>query len=161
MYAYVPSIQFTQNVKNKTAVNNKTAPCVQAVRGARVIYSIRLFFYLDPQQIELRGIGIIDVKMLFGVSSVRESQSIDLVIQLEEWDKEKEYDRMGLEEDYIEYLGKQVVCHRIPIRPGRNLAVICEAAAANDRQKLMGYNAALELYRRVQNRMLNKGRDNG
>ena len=111
--------------------------------------------------IELRGIGIIDVKMLFGVSSVRESQSIDLVIQLEEWDKEKEYDRMGLEEDYIEYLGKQVVCHRIPIRPGRNLAVICEAAAANHRQKLMGYNAALELYRRVQNRMLNKGRDNG
>ena len=111
--------------------------------------------------IELRGIGIIDVKMLFGVSSVRESQSIDLVIQLEEWDKEKEYDRMGLDEDYIEYLGKQVVCHRIPIRPGRNLAVICEAAAANHRQKLMGYNAALELYRRVQNRMLNKGRDNG
>ncbi|MBQ3393453.1 MAG: HPr kinase/phosphorylase [Lachnospiraceae bacterium] len=106
--------------------------------------------------IELRGIGIVDVKTLFGVSSVRESQSVDLVIQLEEWNKDKEYDRMGLEEDYIEYLGKQIVCHRIPIRPGRNLAIICEAAAANYRQKLMGYNAAQELYRRLQARMVSR-----
>ena len=100
--------------------------------------------------IELRGIGIIDVKTLFGVSSVRDTQNIDLVIQLEEWDKEKEYDRLGLEEEYTEYLGNRVVCHRIPIRPGRNLAVICESAAVNHRQKKMGYNAAQELYNRVQ-----------
>lgn len=99
--------------------------------------------------IELRGIGIIDVKTLFGVSSVRESQNIDLVIELEEWDKDKEFDRLGLEEHYTEYLGNRVVCHKIPIRPGRNLAIICESAAANHRQKLMGYNAAQELYRRV------------
>ena len=100
--------------------------------------------------IELRGIGIIDVKTLFGVSSVKDTQNIDLVIRLEDWDKEKEYDRLGLEEEYTEYLGNKVVCHNIPIRPGRNLAVICESAAINHRQKKMGYNAAQELYRRVQ-----------
>ena len=101
--------------------------------------------------IELRGIGIVDVKALFGVSSVRDTQNIDLVIRLEEWDKDKEYDRLGLEEEYTEYLGNKVVCHNIPIRPGRNLAVICESAAVNHRQKKMGYNAAQELYTRVQN----------
>lgn len=100
--------------------------------------------------IELRGIGIVDVKTLFGVSNVKDTQNIDLVICLEDWDKEKEYDRLGMEEEYTEYLGNKVVCHNIPIRPGRNLAIICESAAINHRQKKMGYNAAQELYRRVQ-----------
>ncbi len=99
--------------------------------------------------IELRGIGIIDAKTLFGVESVKDTQSIDLVIKLEEWNKDQEYDRMGLEEQYIEYLGNKVVCHSIPIRPGRNVAIICESAAVNYRQKKMGYNAARELYNRV------------
>ncbi len=99
--------------------------------------------------IELRGIGIIDVKTLFGVESVKNTQGIDLVIKLEEWNRDKMYDRLGLEETYIEYLGNKVVCHSIPIRPGRNLAIICEAAAVNYRQKKMGYNAAQELYNRV------------
>ena len=103
--------------------------------------------------IELRGIGIIDAKALFGVESVKNTQSIDLVIKLEEWDKEQDYDRMGLEENYIEYLGNKVVCHSIPIRPGRNLAIICESAAVNFRQKKMGYNAAKELYNRVTARL--------
>lgn len=103
--------------------------------------------------IELRGIGIIDVKTLFGVESVKNTQSIDLVIKLEEWQKDKLYDRMGLEEQYIEFLGNKVVCHSIPIRPGRNLAIICESAAVNYRQKKMGYNAAQELYNRVTNSM--------
>ena len=103
--------------------------------------------------IELRGIGIIDAKALFGVESVKNTQSIDLVIKLEEWDKEQDYDRMGLEEKYIEYLGNKVVCHSIPIRPGRNLAIICESAAVNFRQKKMGYNAAKELYNRVTARL--------
>jgi HPr kinase/phosphorylase len=101
--------------------------------------------------IELRGIGIVDVKALYGASSVKETQGIDLVIRLEDWDKDKEYDRLGLEENYTEYLGNKVVCHDIPIRPGRNLAIICESAAVNHRQKKMGYNAAKELYSRVQN----------
>lgn len=100
--------------------------------------------------IELRGIGIIDVKTLYGVQSVMNTTNINLVIRLEDWDKEKKYDRLGLEENYTEYLGNKIVCHNIPIRPGRNLA-ICESAAVNYRQKKMGYNAAQELYQRVQN----------
>ncbi len=104
--------------------------------------------------IELRGIGIIDVKALFGVESILDSASIDMVIQLEEWSRDKEYDRMCLEERYTEFLGNRVVCHKIPIRPGRNLAVIVEAAAVNHRQKRMGYNAAVELYNRVQKNMM-------
>ena len=108
--------------------------------------------------IELRGIGIIDVKTLFGVESVKNTQQIDIVINLEEWDREKEYDRMGIEEHYINYLGNNIVCHNIPIRPGRNLAIICESAAVNCRQKKMGYNAALELYNRaIAN--INKGKE--
>lgn len=102
--------------------------------------------------IELRGIGIIDVKTLFGVESVKNTQAIDLVIKLEEWDPSKQYDRLGLEEQYIDFLGNKVICHSIPIRPGRNLAVICESTAVNHRQKKMGYNAAQELYNRVTER---------
>lgn len=109
--------------------------------------------------IELRGIGIIDVKALFGASSVKDTQSVDLVIQLEDWDKDKEYDRLGLEEEYTEYLGNKIVCHNIPIRPGRNLAIICESAAVNHRQKKMGYNAAQELYARVQKSLARKRDD--
>ena len=100
--------------------------------------------------IELRGIGIIDVKTLYGVESVKDTQSIDMVIKLEDWNKDKEYDRLGLEDQYTEFLGNKVVCHTIPIRPGRNLAIIVESAAVNYRQKKMGYNAAQELYNRVQ-----------
>ena len=98
--------------------------------------------------IELRGIGIIDVKALFGVSSVMDTTNISLVIRLEDWDKEKKYDRLGLEENYTEYLGNKVVCHNIPIRPGRSLAIICECAAVN--------HAAQELYQRVQNSLTRK-----
>ena len=109
--------------------------------------------------IELRGIGIIDVKTLFGVESVKNTQSIDLVIKLEEWSRDKEYDRLGLKEEYTEILGNKVVCHSLPIRPGRNLAVIVESAAVNHRQKKMGYNAAQELYNRVQANLAKKKED--
>ncbi len=110
--------------------------------------------------IELRGIGIVDIKSMFGVQSVRETQEIDLVITLEEWSREAEYDRLGLTEQYTEFLGNKLVCHAIPIRPGRNLAVIVESAAVNHRQKLMGYNAAHELYRRAQQNLQKKGKEN-
>lgn len=106
--------------------------------------------------IELRGIGIVDVKTLFGVQSVRETQNIDMVITLEEWDKTKEYDRLGLEDNYTEFLGNKVQCHSIPIRPGRNVAIIVESASINHRQKQMGYNAAQELYRRLQESLTQK-----
>lgn len=108
--------------------------------------------------IEVRGIGIVDIKELFGVSSIRESKQIDMVIRLEEWDKDKEYDRLGLEAEYTEFLGTKIVSHTLPVRPGRNLAVILETAAANNRQKKLGYNAAQELYRRVQESIAGKGK---
>lgn len=111
---------------------------------------------ITKHMIEIRGIGIVDVKTLFGVQSVKETQSIDLVITLEEWDKNREYDRLGLEENYTEFLGNKIICHSIPIRPGRNVAVIVESASINHRQKQMGYNAARELYRRVQQSLTKK-----
>ena len=101
--------------------------------------------------IELRGIGIIDVKTMFGVECVKISQQIDLVIKLEEWNKDAKYDRLGLQDNYTEILGNKIVYHSIPIRPGRNLAIIVESAAVNHRQKKMGYNAAQEMYNRVTN----------
>ncbi len=106
--------------------------------------------------IELRGIGIIDVKSLYGVEAVKDEQRIDLVIKLEDWKKEKEYDRLGMTNEYMNILGIDVTCHSLPIRPGRNLAIICETAAVNHRQKKMGYNAAKELYARVQNSLANR-----
>ena len=99
--------------------------------------------------IELRGIGIIDVKSMYGVECVKQTQTIDLVINLEEWDKDANYDRLGMEDRYVEFLGNKVVSHSIPIRPGRNIAIIVESAAVNHRQKKMGYNAAQEMYNRV------------
>ncbi len=99
--------------------------------------------------IELRGIGIIDIKELFGVGSIKQSQTIDLVIKLELWDDDKIYDRMGVEDEYYEILGNKIVCNVIPLREGRNTAVICEAAAINCRQKKLGYNAALVLSQRI------------
>ncbi len=103
--------------------------------------------------IELRGIGIVDVKTLFGVASVKDTQGIDMVIRLEEWDKNREYDRLGIDQKFTEILGNQIPCYDIPIRPGRNLAIIVESAAANFRQRRMGYNAAQELYDRFTRRM--------
>lgn len=99
--------------------------------------------------IELRGIGIINIKNLFGFESVKDTQQIDMVIKLEEWNKEKEYDRLGLQDHYTDFLGNKVICHEIPIRPGRNLAIIVECAAVNNRAKKMGHNAASELFQRV------------
>ena len=81
------------------------------------------------------------------------------MIKLEDWDREKEYDRLGLNEEYTEFLGNKVVCHSLPIRPGRNLAIIVESAAVNHRQKKMGYNAAEELYKRVQQSLSHKNND--
>ncbi len=95
--------------------------------------------------IEVRGIGIINVKQMFGVQSVKDTMAIDLIVKFELWEKGKVYDRVGLTEEYMDILGSKVVCHTIPVRPGRNLAMICESAAVNCRQKKMGYNAAQAL----------------
>lgn len=94
---------------------------------------------------ELRGIGIINVRRIFGIGSVKVTQQIDMIIQLEQWDQSKLYDRMGIETEYTEILGNLVPSVTIPVKPGRNLAIIIEVAAMNNRQKEMGYNSAQEL----------------
>ncbi len=99
--------------------------------------------------IEMRGIGIIDVKKIFGMGAVKDTEKIDLVIQLENWQKGKQYDRLGLVDNHTEILGINIPSLTIPIRPGRNLAVIFEIAAMNNRQRRMGYNAAEELNNRL------------
>jgi len=98
---------------------------------------------------ELRGIGIINVRRLFGIGAVKITEQIDMVIQLEQWDPAKIYDRMGIENEYTEILGNKVPMLTIPVKPGRNLAIIIEVAAMNQRQKEMGYNAAAELLTRL------------
>lgn len=100
--------------------------------------------------IELRGIGIINVKDLYGVGSVKDQKEIDLVIKLEVWDgKAGSYDRLGLNEEYMEILGNKVLCNTIPVRPGRNVAIICESAAMANRQKKMGKNTAQDFASRI------------
>lgn len=97
--------------------------------------------------IELRGIGIINARQLFGMGAVKTQEKIDMVINLEIWDSSKVYDRMGLDNEYMDILGIEVPTLTIPVKPGRNLAVIIEVAAMNNRQKKMGYNAAKDLLR--------------
>jgi len=105
--------------------------------------------------LELRGIGIVDIMQMFGVQSIKPTQSIDIIISLELWDQTRAYDRLGQTESYTELLGNQVSSHSIPIRPGRSLAILCESAAINHRQKKMGYNAADALTERVMQSALN------
>ena len=95
--------------------------------------------------IELRGIGIINARQLFGMGAIKTSEKIDMVVNLEIWDNSNVYDRMGLDNEYMEILGVEVPTMTIPVKPGRNLAVIIEVAAMNNRQKKMGYNAAKDL----------------
>ncbi len=99
--------------------------------------------------IELRGIGIVDVRRLFGMGSVKATEKIDLVIKLEQWDPEKMYDRFGLDDEYENILGINIPALTIPVHPGRNLAVVFEIAAMNNRQKKMGYNTAEEFNKRL------------
>ena len=93
---------------------------------------------------EIRGIGIIDVKSLYGVGAIKNQKAIDLVIELENWNKKKYYDRLGLDREYEEILGKEIEKLVIPVKPGRNTSMIIEVAAMNFRQKGMGIDAAKE-----------------
>ena len=103
--------------------------------------------------VELRGIGIVDVRRLFGMGSVKETEKIDLVINLEPWENGKMYDRLGLDEQYTEILGISVPSIVLPVCPGRNLSVVIEVAAMNNRQKRMGYNTAAEFNKRLMESM--------
>jgi len=99
--------------------------------------------------VEIRGIGVINVAKLFGMGAVRAENEINLVVQIVPWDKQKKYDRLGLEDQYMELLGVKIPMHTIPITPGRNLAVVLEVAAMNNRQRKMGYNAAVEFTEQI------------
>ncbi len=99
--------------------------------------------------VELRGIGIVDVRRLFGMAAVKQTEKIDLVVTLEPWVQGKMYDRLGMESETVDILGIQVPSLTIPVRPGRNLAVVLEIAAMNNRQKKMGYNTAEEFNKRL------------
>lgn len=110
--------------------------------------------------VELRGIGIIDVKEIFGIGAVKDTESIDMVIHLEQWVEGKQYDRLGMVDEYTNIMGINVPSLTVPVRPGRNLAIILEVAAMNNRQKRMGYNAAVELNNRLM-REMQKATENG
>ena len=99
--------------------------------------------------VELRGIGVIDVRQIFGIGAVKATQNIHLVINLEQWKEGAEYDRLGLNEKTVNILGVDVSAVTIPVKPGRNLAVILEVAAMNQRQKFMGYNSAVEFTKQI------------
>ncbi|MBE6555439.1 MAG: HPr(Ser) kinase/phosphatase [Ruminococcaceae bacterium] len=103
--------------------------------------------------VELRGIGIVDVRRIFGMGAVKDTQSIDLVINLEPWIQGKMYDRLGLDNETMDILGNRVPSITIPVKPGRNLAIILEIAAMNNRQKKMGYNTAEEFNRKLMGQM--------
>jgi HPr kinase/phosphorylase len=104
--------------------------------------------------IEIRGIGVVDVRRLFGMGSVKISEKIELIVNLEQWDENKFYDRMGLDNETMNILGVDIPLLTVPVRPGRNLALIIEVAAMNNRQKLMGHNAAKELNDKIMKTML-------
>ena len=99
--------------------------------------------------IELRGIGIVDVRRLFGMGAIKETEKVDLVVQFEPWEKGKLYERLGMDEEYVEILGIKIPTLTVPVKPGRNLAVILEIAAMNNRQKRMGYNTAEEFNKQM------------
>ncbi|WP_099203509.1 HPr(Ser) kinase/phosphatase [Miniphocaeibacter massiliensis] len=99
--------------------------------------------------LEIRGIGILDIQRLYGVGSIKSFTNIDMVVSLEQWDDDKEYDRLGIDDNFTEILGVQVNEVTIPVKPGRNVAMIVEVAVRNYRQRSLGYNAALELNKRL------------
>ncbi|MBP3478214.1 MAG: HPr(Ser) kinase/phosphatase [Oscillospiraceae bacterium] len=99
--------------------------------------------------VEIRGIGVINVAKLFGMGAVRAENEINLVVKVVPWDKQKEYDRLGLEDQFMELMGVKIPMHTIPVTPGRNLAVVLEVAAMNNRQRKMGYNAAVEFTEQI------------
>ncbi len=106
--------------------------------------------------IELRGIGIVDVRRIFGMGAVKNTEKIDMVINLENWDKDKFYDRFGLETEYTDIMGIKVPSITVPVKPGRNLAVIIEIAAMNNRQKKMGYDTAVEFNKKLMGETLSE-----
>ena len=110
--------------------------------------------------VELRGIGIVDIRRIFGVGAVKESEKIDFIIKLEHWNQDKVYDRLGLEQETTNILGLEIPTNTIPVQPGRNLAIIIEIAAMESRQKRMGYNTAVEFNKNLTAHLLRQAEEN-
>lgn len=115
---------------------------------------------ITQYMLEIRGIGLLDIKSLYGVGAVKPSKTIDLVAYLENWDENKYYDRLGMDEEYMEILGVKVPRIMVPVKPGRNIAVILEIAARNQRQKFMGYNAAVEFNKKLITKLTKESKKN-
>lgn len=155
-------------IKGKSSVGKSETGLDLIIRGHRLvaddvveIKKIDEHLYgRSPENIrhfmEIRGIGILDIRRLYGVGSVKTQTSIDLVIELEDWDENKEYDRLGLDEDFDYILDVRVPKLTVPVKPGRNIAMIIEVATRNNRQKKLGYNSALELTTRLFNELNKK-----
>ncbi len=148
-------------ITGKSGVGKSETALDLVIRGHRLISDdIVIIKKLDDRLVgqspdltrhfmEIRGLGIIDIERLYGVGSIKNSENINLVTELELWDSSREYDRLGLDEEHIEMLDIQVPRLIIPVKPGRNVAMIIEVATRNFRQKIMGYNAANELNKRI------------
>ncbi len=114
---------------------------------------------ITQYMMEIRGLGLLDIKSLFGVGAVKPTKSIDLIAFLESWDDNKYYDRLGMDDEFVEILGVKVPKIVVPVKPGRNIAVIFEIAARNQRQKTMGYNAAVEFNKKLITRLTQQSND--
>lgn len=148
-------------IKGKSGVGKSETALDLVIRGHRLISDDTVIIKKTDQGLmgkspditrhfmEIRGLGILDIERLYGVGSVKNYEYISMVIELEFWDEEKEYDRIGLDERFTEILGKELSISTIPVKPGRNVAMIIEVAARNYRQKALGYNAANELNNRI------------
>lgn len=148
-------------IRGKSAVGKSETGLDLVIRGHRLVaddvVNIRRIdnrlIGSAPENIrhymEIRGLGILDIRRLYGVGSVKEDADIELVIDLEDWDENKEYDRLGLTEDHTDILGVSVPQIIVPVKPGRNISMIIEVATRNNRQKQLGYNAAVDLNQRL------------
>lgn len=148
-------------IKGKSGVGKSETALDLVIRGHRLISDDTVIIkrtddgligrspQITRHFMEIRGLGILDIERLYGVGSVKNDEYISMVIQLELWDEGKEYDRIGLDEKFTDILGQKLSTATIPVRPGRNVAMIIEVAARNYRQKALGYNAAEELNNRI------------
>lgn len=148
-------------IKGKSGVGKSETALDLVIRGHRLISDDTVIIKktddgligrspeITRHFMEIRGLGILDIERLYGVGSIKYDEYINMVIELEIWDEEKEYDRIGLDENFTEILGQNLSIATIPVKPGRNVAMIIEVAARNYRQKALGYNAAKELNRRI------------
>ena len=150
-------------MQHNNAITDNAAPPSTPPHAAVLGVSAKALVGTAPEiirhYVELRGIGIVDVRRLFGMGAVNDTEKIDLVINLEHWVQGKMYDRLGLDEEKVDILGIQLPSITIPVKPGRNLAIILEIAAMNNRLKKMGYNTAEEFNKKLMSQLESQQRN--